>query len=106
MRAAGDEGGEVSHIDHEVGADFVGDGTYTREVELAWIGAATTYDHLWLLALCGGFELVVCNCFGVLANLVADDAVGVAGEVEFVAVGEIADVGECDAANAVACSEQ
>src|SRR5258708_10948090 len=106
MHAAGDEAGEVSHIDHEVGADFVGDGAHTREVELAWIGTATTYDHLWLLALCGGFELVVVNGFGVFANLVADDAVEFAGEVEFVAVSEMAAVGEVEAENAVAWIEQ
>src|SRR5882672_4282846 len=97
MHAASDEAGEVSHVDHEVGADFICDGAHPREVEQAWIGAAATYDDLWLLALRGGFELVVVNGFGVFANLVADDAVEFAGEVELVAVGEMAAVGQIEA---------
>ncbi len=67
------------------------------EVELAWIGAATTYDHLWLLAQRCGFEFVVVNGFGVFTDLVADDAIEFAGEVELVAVGEMAAVGEVEA---------
>src|SRR3979409_249915 len=97
MHATSDEAGEVGHIHHEIGADFVRNGTHAREVELAWIGAATTYDDLWFLALRDGFELVVVNGFGVFANLVADDAVEFAGEVELVAVGEVAAVGEIEA---------
>src|SRR6266550_6650909 len=101
MRAASDEAGEVSHVDHEVGADFVSDGAHSREVEQAWIGAATTDDDLGLLALRGDFELVVVNGFGIFANLVANDAVEFAGEVELVAVGEMAAVGQGEAENAV-----
>src|SRR5260370_23681506 len=97
MNAASDEAGEVGHIDHQVCSDFVGDGAHAREVELAWIGAPASYDDLWLLALRGGFEFVVVNGFGVFANLVADDAVEFAGEVELVSVGEMAAVGQIEA---------
>src|SRR5258705_3517387 len=93
MHAAGDEAGEVGHVQHEVGSYFVSDGAHAGEVELPWIGAAAADDDLWLLALRGGLELVVVNDFGVFANLIADDAVEFAGEVEFVAVGEMAAVG-------------
>src|SRR5438552_17286093 len=106
MHAASDEAGEVGHIDHEPGANFVGDGAHAGEVELAWRGASAAYDDLWLLALGGGFELVVVNGFGVFANLVADNAVEFAGEVELVAVGEMAAVGEIEAQDAVAWIEQ
>src|SRR5882757_5011850 len=97
MHAPSDEAGEVGHIDHEISADFVGDRAHAREVEEAWISAATAYDDLWLLALRGGFEFVVVNGFGVFANLVADDSVEFAGEVELVAVGEMAAVGQIEA---------
>src|SRR5438067_13934071 len=97
MHAASDEAGEVGHIDHEPGANFVGDGAHAGEVELAWIGASAANDDLWFLALCGGFELGVVNGFGVFANLIADDAVEFAGAIELVAVGEMAAVGEVEA---------
>src|SRR5260370_34856219 len=97
MHPASDEAGEVGHIDHEIGADFVSDGAHAREVELAWIGAAATYDHLWLLALRGGFELVAVNGFVVFANLVAHDEVKFAGEVDLVAVRVMPAVGELEA---------
>src|SRR5260370_14834409 len=97
MHPASDEAGEVGHIDHEIGADFVRDGAHAREVEQAWISAAATYDDLWLLALRGGFELVVVNGFGVFANLVANDAIEFAGEVELVAMGEMAAVCQIEA---------
>src|SRR5882762_2644986 len=97
MHAASDEAGAVSPVDHEGGANCVSDGAQARGVEQAWISAAATYDDLWLLALRGGFELVVVNGFGVFANLVADDAIEFAGEVELVAVGEMAAVGQIEA---------
>ena len=83
----------MSHIDHQVGADFVGDGAHAGEVELAGIGAASAYDHLGFFAEGGGFKFIVINGFGVFADLVADDSVELAGEVELVAVGEVAAVG-------------
>ena len=106
MDAAGDEAGEVGHVDHEVGADFVGDGAHAGEVEVAWIGAAAAYDDLGFFADGCGFELVVVDGFGVFADLVADDAVEFAGEVELVAVGEVAAVGEIEAEDGVAGIEE
>ncbi len=49
-----------------------------------------------------GFEFVVVDGLGVLADLVADDAVELAGEVELVAVGEVSAVGEVEAEDGVA----
>src|ERR1700736_2653420 len=97
MRAPSDEAGEVGHIDHEISANFVGDHAHAGEVEQAWIGAAAGYDDLWLLALRGGFAFVVINGFSVFANLIALDSVDFPGEVELVAVGEMAAVGQIEA---------
>jgi hypothetical protein len=52
------------------------------------------------------FELVVVDGLGVAADLVADDAVELAGEVELVAVGEVAAVGEVEAEDGVARGQQ
>ena len=46
MRAAGDQPGEVRHVDHQVGADLVGDLAEGGEVDDARIGAAAGDDHL------------------------------------------------------------
>ena len=106
MHATGDETCEVGHVDHEVGTDFVGDGAHAGEVELAGIGAAAADDYFRLFAEGGGFELVVVDGLGIAADLVADDAVELAGEVELVAVGEMAAVGEVEAEDGVAWSEE
>ena len=49
---------------------------------------------------------VVVNGFGIFADLVADDAVEFAGEVELVAVGEMAAVREIEAEDAVAGGQE
>ena len=76
--AASYESGEVGHVHHEGGADLVGDGAHAGEVELARVGAASTYDYLGFFAFCECFELVVVNGFGVFADLVTDDSVELA----------------------------
>ncbi len=103
---AGDEAGEVSHVDHKKGADFLGDLAHAGEVELAGVGAAAANDDLRFFAEGDGFELVVVNGFGIAADLVADDAVELAGEVELMAVGEVAAVGEVEAEDAVTGLEE
>ena len=70
------------------------------------IGAAAADDDFGLLAEGGGFEFVVVDGLGVAADLVADDAVELAGEVELVAVGEVAAVREVEAEDGVAGGEQ
>src|SRR5207253_954793 len=45
-----DQPGEVRHVDHEARADLVRDLPHAREVELPWIRAAATDDHLRRLA--------------------------------------------------------
>ena len=102
MDAAGDEAGEVGHVDDEQRAGLVGDVAHAGEVEDARIGAASADDDLGLFAQGDGFELVVVDGFGVFADVVGDDLVELAGEVELVAVGEVAAVGEVEAEDGVA----
>jgi hypothetical protein len=75
MCSTGDKSCEMSHIDHQIGACFVGDGAHAFEVELAGVGAASAYDHLGFLAEGEGFKLILINGFGVFADLVTDYSV-------------------------------
>ena len=49
MRAAGDQAGEMRHVDHQIGADLVGDLAEAREVPDARIGGAAGDDQLRLV---------------------------------------------------------
>ena len=46
VQAGGDEAGEVGHVDHQLGADLVGDLAEAREVELARVGRPAGEDQL------------------------------------------------------------
>ena len=70
--------------------DCVGDLAHAGEVEEAGIGAAAADDDFGLLADGDLLELVVVDGFGIFADAVGDDAIELAGEVELVAVGEVA----------------
>jgi hypothetical protein len=50
MRATGNEAGEMRHVDHEIGADFVGDLAEALEIPHARISGAAGDDQLRLLA--------------------------------------------------------
>ena len=102
MHAAGDEAGEVRHVDDEQRAHLVGDLAHAGKVEDARIGAAAADDDLRLFSHGNRLEFVVVDDFGVLADRVGDDLVELAGEVELVAVGEMAAVGEIEAEDGVA----
>ena len=102
MHLARHQPGEVGHVDNQVRAHLVRDGAHAREVELARVGAAAAHNHLRLLALGGRFQFVVIHGLGVAAHLVADHAVELAGEVELVAVGQVAAVRQVQAQDGVA----
>jgi len=59
MGSAGYKSCEMSHINHEVGACFVGDGAHAFEFELAGVGAASADDHLGFFAEGEGFKLAM-----------------------------------------------
>ena len=46
MHAAGHKAGEMRHVDHQVGADIVGDLAEAAEIDDARIGGAAGDDHL------------------------------------------------------------
>jgi hypothetical protein len=49
MHAAGDQPGEMRHVDEQIGADLVGDLAEAREVDDARIGGAAGDDDLRLV---------------------------------------------------------
>ena len=54
MHAAGHQAGEMRHVDHEEGADLVGDLAEAAEIDDARIGRAAGDDQL-RLARCASF---------------------------------------------------
>ena len=102
MHAAGNQAGDVGHVEDVDGADLVGDLAHAGEVPEARIGAAAADDGLGLFALGNGFEFVVVDEFGVAADLVEGGAVELAAEAEPVSVGEVAAVREVEAEDGVA----
>ena len=46
MRAAGDQPGKMSHVDHQISADLVGNLAEAAKVDDARIGRAAGDDHL------------------------------------------------------------
>ncbi len=102
MDAACDQAGEVGHVDEKVGTDLVGDLPHAGEIPVARVGATAADDDLRLLAHGQGLKLVVVDDLSIAANLVGDDSVELAREVELVAVGQMAAVGQVKAEKGVA----
>lgn len=102
MDSGGDEAGDVGDIEHDEGADFVGDLAEFRRVDDAGIGAGAADDHLGMV-LAGKFAyLVEVDGLGFAADAVGDDIVEFAGEVDGGAVGEVSAVGEVHGQDGVA----
>ena len=102
MRAAGNQSGEVRHIDQVDRANFVGDLPHAREVDDARIGAAAADDQLGPLAFGDLLQLVVVDGLGFARHAVGNDLVGLAGEVQRMSVREMPAVGEVQAKDGVA----
>jgi hypothetical protein len=102
VRTAGDEAGEVRHVDEEFGAYLVGDLAHAGEVKLAGVRGASADEDFGLNFNGLLFEGVVVDDLSVLADLVAGDVVELAGKVELVAVGEVTAVSEVEAEDGVA----
>ena len=102
MNAAGDETGDVGHVEDVERADLVGDLAHAGEVPQSGIGAAAADDGLGLFAHGDGFKLVVVNELGVFADLIEGGPVEFAAEAESMTVGEVAAVSEVESEDGVA----
>ena len=101
MDAAGDESCEVGHVDDEKRAGCVGDLAHAGEVKEARIGAAPADDDFWFFPDCCLFQEVVVDGLGIFFDPVRDDAIELAGEIEFVAVGEVPAHGQVESEDGV-----
>ena len=102
MRAAGHEAGEMRHVDHEIGADLVGDLAEAAEIDDARIGRAAGDDDFRLVLLGEPLDLVHVDEVVVAAHAIGHDLEPVAGHVDRRAVGEMAAGGEVEPHEGVA----
>ena len=106
MQSGGDQAGEVRHVDHQVGADLVGDAAELGEVELPRIGRPAGQDQLRPVLPGQSLDLGHVDPVVVVAHVVGGDVVELAGEVQLHAVGEVAAVRQGQAQNRVARGQQ
>ncbi len=106
MNAAGDEAGDVGHVDHEIGADFVGDLAEPLPVPDARIGGAAREDQLGLVLARLGGDLVHIEQMIFAAHAVAHDLEPFAGHVDRRAVREVAARIEVEAHEGIARLQQ
>src|SRR5215510_12744200 len=101
MSAAGNQAGEVRHVDQVQRADFIGDLAHAGEINDAWISAAAADDQLGTLALGDAFQFVVINGLGFLGDSIGDNFVSLSGKVQVMAVSKVATVRQVQAKNGV-----
>ena len=106
MQPRGDQAGEMRHVDHQIGADAVGDLAEAREVDDARIGRAAGDDHRGLVLLGEPLDLVVIDAVIVGAHAVLHGVEPFAGEVGRRAVGEMAAGSEAETHDGVAGLQQ
>ena len=102
MRAAGDQPGEMRHVDHEIGADLVGDLAEAAEVDNPRIGRAAGDDHLGAMLLGKPQDLVHVDQVVVAAHAIGHDFEPAAGQIDRRAMGEMAAGGEIEPHKGVA----
>ena len=89
MRAAGNEAGEMRHIDHQIGADAVGNAAEPGEIDDARIGAAAGNDQPRLVLFGEALDLVVIDAAVFGANPVMDGVEPFAGQIRRRAMGQM-----------------
>ena len=80
----------MRHVDHQIGADGIGDLAEAREVDDARIGRAAGDDHRGLVLLRELLDLVIVDAVVVGSNAILDGVEPLARQVRRRAVGEMA----------------
>ena len=106
VRTGGDEPAEVRHVDHEQGADLVGDAAERREVELTRVRRPAGDDELRPGLERGRTDGVHVDPERLRIHPVRRDGVELAAEVDPHAMGQVAAVRELEAEDAVAGLDQ
>ena len=102
MRAAGDQPREMRHVDHQEGADLVGNGAEGGKVDGARIGAAARHDHLRLVLPGEAAHLVHVDAVVLPAHRVGHHLEPLARHVDGRAVRQVPAGGEAEAHEGVA----
>src|SRR5699024_5907892 len=87
------QSGKVSHIDKEVGANFVSNFPEASKVELTRVGSPTGDNHFSLVFASYPRDFIHVAFVGLLVNRVRHDIVETSREIEFHTVGQMAAVG-------------
>src|SRR5699024_9731501 len=85
--ACGHEAGDVGHVDHEPGADGIGNLAHSCPVDMARVGGEAADERLGLVLFGQGLDSVVVEFAGCFVNAVLDGVGLPAGEVGGGAVG-------------------
>ena len=99
MDTGGDEAGDVCHIDEEITAYLFGELTHALEIDDAGVGGCADGDEGGLELAGGFFQLIVVDALVVRRDAVVSDIVEAAGKIRFMAVSEVAAVGEVHGEN-------
>ncbi len=90
MHPAGDQPGEMRHVDHQIGADLVGDRAKPGEIDDPGIGAAAGDDQLRLVLLGLALDLVEIDAGVLGAHAIADRVEPLARQIGRRAVRQVA----------------
>ena len=72
MHPAGDQPGKMCHVDHQIGADRIGDRSKTGKVDDPRIGAAAGDDQLWPVLARQPLDLLEIDARVLAADTVSD----------------------------------
>ena len=106
MRAAGHEPGEMRHVDHQIGADPIGDRAEAGEIDDARVGAAAGDDQPRTVLLGEALDLIEIDPRVLGAHAVMDGVKPFARQVRRGAVRQVAAGGERHAEHRVAGLQQ
>ena len=90
--ASGHQARKVRHVDHQLGADFIGDLAQAGKIQLTRIGAVPRDDQLGIAFLGRLFDLIVIDHLGVRVHAIGNKVEESAREVDLQAVGQVAAV--------------
>ena len=96
MRAAGNQAGKMRHVDHEIGADLVGNLAEAAEVDDARIGRAAGNNHLRPVLFGQPFDLRHIDKMVVAAHPVGHHLEPFARHIDRRAVGQMPACGEIE----------
>ncbi len=102
MDPAGHQAGDVSHVDHQIGSDPVGDGAEAGEVDGARIGRAAGDDQPGPVLVGQGLDRVIVDQVGVGRDAIGHGLEPAAGHGGRRAMGQVAAMSQAHAQDHVA----